>query len=56
MIHSEMSWEMPRRAKAKLSVKAAMTMSMIMDEVRTVEMMASSSIRYTARNAWPQLE
>ena len=50
VIHSEMSAEMPSRAKAKLKVKAAITMSIIIEEVRTVEMMASSSIMRMPRN------
>ena len=32
-----------------------MTMSMIIDEVRTVEMMASNNIPWTAERAWFQL-
>ena len=44
VIHSEMSDDMPSRAKAKLKVNAAITMSIIIEEVRTVEIMASSSI------------
>ena len=44
VIHSDMSADMPSRAKAKDRVNAAITMSIIIEEVRTVEIMASSSI------------
>ena len=41
MIHWEMSWEIPSRAKAKLSVNAAITISMIIEDVLTVDKIES---------------
>ena len=37
MIHWEMSWEIPSLAKAKLSVNAETTMSIIIDDVLTAD-------------------
>ena len=37
MIHCEMSWDIPSLAKAKLRVNAATTISMIIDDVLTVD-------------------